>query len=150
MPAHAVVYAGLFAFSAVIGFFGVWLLSITPEQPMPPIVQHTRIVSLMTPCNKFSLSSWNFAANLAAPFFAVYMLRTLGYSMTTVIVLTTASQFSNLAALGLWGNLIDRFSNKAVLEFRRRCSSAARWHGPSQALRGSAQRPSICCWPSMC
>jgi MFS family permease len=35
--------------------------------------------------------------------------------MTTVIVLTTASQFSNLAALGLWGNLIDRFSNKAVL-----------------------------------
>ena len=62
------------------------------------------------------LSSWNFAANLAAPFFAVYMLRTLGYSMTIVIVLTTASQLSNLAALGLWGNLIDRFSNKAVLE----------------------------------
>ena len=62
------------------------------------------------------LSSWNFAANLAAPFFAVYMLRSLGYAMTTVIVLTTASQLSNIAALGLWGNLIDRFSNKAVLE----------------------------------
>ena len=61
------------------------------------------------------LSSWNFAANLASPFFAVYMLRTLGYSMTTVIALTMASQLSNLAALGLWGGLIDRFSNKAVL-----------------------------------
>ena len=44
------------------------------------------------------------------------MLKTLGYSMTMVIVLTTASQLSNLAALGLWGSLIDRFSNKAVLE----------------------------------
>jgi MFS family permease len=30
-------------------------------------------------------------------------------------LLTTASQLSNLAAVGLWGNLIDRFSNKAVL-----------------------------------
>ena len=36
--------------------------------------------------------------------------------MTMVIVLTTASQLSNLAALGLWGSLIDRFSNRAVLE----------------------------------
>jgi MFS family permease len=61
------------------------------------------------------LASWNFAANLAAPFFVVYMLKTVGYSMTTIIVLTTASQLSNLAALGLWGTLIDRFSNKAVL-----------------------------------
>jgi MFS family permease len=62
------------------------------------------------------LSSWNFAANLAAPFFAVYMLKTLGYAMTTIIALTVASQLSNIAALGLWGNLIDRFSNKAVLQ----------------------------------
>jgi MFS family permease len=61
------------------------------------------------------LASWNFAANLAAPFFVVYMLKTIGYSMATVIVLTTASQLSNLAALGLWGTMIDRFSNKAVL-----------------------------------
>jgi MFS family permease len=62
------------------------------------------------------LSSWNFAANLAAPFFAVYMLKTLGYAMTTIIALTMASQLSNIAALGLWGNLIDRFSNKGVLQ----------------------------------
>jgi MFS family permease len=35
--------------------------------------------------------------------------------MTMVTALTTASQLSNLAALGTWGRLIDRFSNKAVL-----------------------------------
>ena len=117
-------YSVLFVISAGLGFFGVWLLSITPEQPMPPADQRTRILPLLAAPFRDSnfrrlivfLSSWNFAANLAAPFFAVYMLRTLGYSMTMVIVLTTASQLSNLAALGLWGNLIDRFSNKAVLE----------------------------------
>lgn len=80
---------------------------------MPPVAQHTRIVTLLTTPFRdrnfrrliVFLSSWNFAANLAALFFAVYMLRTLGYSMTIVIVLTTASQLSNLAALGLWGNV---------------------------------------------
>jgi hypothetical protein len=44
------------------------------------------------------------------------MLKSLGYSMTIVLAFTIASQLSNLAALGLWGSLIDRFSNKAVLE----------------------------------
>jgi MFS family permease len=62
-------------------------------------------------------SSWSFAANLAAPFFAVFMLKSLGYSLTLVVILTTASQLSNLAAVSLWGNLIDRFSNKAVLGY---------------------------------
>jgi MFS family permease len=119
----ALGYSALFGASAVFGFFGVWLLSITPEQPMPSATQVTHIPTLLlTPFRDRNfrrlmvfLSSWNFAANLAAPFFAVYMLRTLGYSMTTVIALTMASQVSNVAALGLWGNLIDRFSNKAVL-----------------------------------
>ena len=124
-PDHAVLaYVALFLVSAALGMFGVWLLSITPEQPMPPAPPRARILPLLAaPFHDTNFrqlivfqSSWNFAANLAAPFFAVYMLKTLGYSMTLIIVLTTASQLSNLAALRLWGNLIDRFSNKAVLE----------------------------------
>jgi MFS family permease len=118
------VYTYLFLTSAGIGFIGVWLLAITPDQPMPPATNRPAAHTLLlTPFRDGNfrrlmafLGSWNFAANLAAPFFAVYMLKTLGYSMTTVIVLTTASQLSNLAALGIWGSLIDRFSNKAVLE----------------------------------
>lgn len=50
------------------------------------------------------LSSWNLAVNLAAPFFTVYMLKTLGYEMTTIIALTLASQLANLAALPVWVN----------------------------------------------
>nr|WP_294547361.1 MFS transporter [uncultured Rhodopila sp.] len=125
VPGHhpSTVYTCLFLFSAAIGFFGVWLLSITPDQRMPPAAERHRARALLaTPFRDGNfrrlmafLASWNFAANLASPFFAVYMLKTLGYTMTTVIVLTTASQLSNLAALGIWGGLIDRFSNKAVL-----------------------------------
>ncbi len=124
-PGHSLLaYSAVFIVSAALGLFGVWLLSITPEQPMPPPAKRTRILSLLAAPFRdpnfrrlmVFLSSWNFAANLAAPFFAVYLLKTLGYSMTMVVVLTTASQLSNLAALGLWGSLIDRFSNRAVLE----------------------------------
>jgi MFS family permease len=124
-PGHALLaYSAVFIISAALGLFGVWLLSITPEQPMAPSAGRTPIPSLLAAPFRDAnfrrlmvfLSSWNFAANLAAPFFAVYMLKTLGYSLTLVIVLTTASQLSNLAALGLWGSLIDRFSNRAVLE----------------------------------
>jgi MFS family permease len=124
LPDHpAYVYSALFVVSAAIGFYGVWLLSITPDQPMPPVAGRTPMHALFaTPFRDRNfrrlmlfLGSWNFAANLAAPFFVVYMLKTIGYSMTSIIILTTASQLSNLAALGLWGSLIDRFSNKAVL-----------------------------------
>lgn len=124
LPDHpAYVYTVMFVFSAVVGFLGVWLLSITPDQPMPPATGRRPVRAMFAAPfadRNFRqlmlfLGSWNFAANLAAPFFAVYMLKTVGYSMGTIIVLTTASQLSNLAALGLWGTLIDRFSNKAVL-----------------------------------
>ena len=109
-------YSCLFAVSALIGLFGVYLLRITPERPMPRV----QLIAAPFRDGNFRrlilfLSSWNFAVNLAAPFFTVYMLKTLGYDMTVIIALTIISQLSNLAALGIWGTLIDRFSNKAVL-----------------------------------
>jgi MFS family permease len=125
-PDHSIVaYMWLFLTSAAIGFVGVWLLSITPDQPMSPVLSRPRVLALLAAPFRdrnfrrliMFLSSWSFAANLAAPFFVVYMLKSLGYSMTAVVVLNTASQLSNLAAVGLWGNLIDRFSNKAVLRY---------------------------------
>ena len=36
-PEHTLLaYSAVFIVSAALGLFGVWLLSITPEQPMPP------------------------------------------------------------------------------------------------------------------
>jgi MFS family permease len=119
----ATVYCLLFAISAGIGFLGVYLLHLTPDWPMPPVTAPVHpLALLMEPLRHANfrrlilfLGSWNFAANLAAPFFTVYLLKSLNYSMTTILALTIASQLSNLGALSLWGTLIDRFSNKAVL-----------------------------------
>jgi len=61
------------------------------------------------------LGSWQFAVNVATPFFTVYLVRQLGYRMDTVMALSVASQLANAVALGNWGALTDRFSNKSVL-----------------------------------
>jgi MFS family permease len=119
----ALGYSFLFVLSALIGLVGVYLLHLTPERPMPRGREHAHFLELLAaPFHDYNfrrlilfLSSWNFAVNLAAPFFTVYMLKTLGYDMAVIIALTIVSQLSNLAALGVWGTLIDRFSNKAVL-----------------------------------
>ena len=119
----ALSYSCLFALSAMIGLYGVYLLSITPEPLMPAAPRYSHPLGIISAPFRDAnfrrliafLSSWNFSINLAAPFFTVYMLKTLGYPLTTIMVLTIVSQLSNLAALSIWGSLIDRFSNKAVL-----------------------------------
>jgi MFS family permease len=119
----SVGYAAMFAIGAAIGFIGSYMMAITPEPPMPPRLQHEpmrRLLAAPFHDENFRrlmifLAAWNFSTNLAAPFFTVYMLKMLGYPMTLVIGLNIVSQLSNLAFLGRWGKLIDRFNNKAVL-----------------------------------
>jgi MFS family permease len=61
------------------------------------------------------LGTWNFAINLAAPFFTVYMLKRIGLSMALILALSVLSQVVNAFFIRLWGLLADRFSNKSVL-----------------------------------
>jgi MFS family permease len=62
------------------------------------------------------LCIWNFATNLAAPFFVVYMLKSLGYDMVFVIIITLISQVMHTFTLKLWGKYSDLYSNKTVLK----------------------------------
>ena len=62
------------------------------------------------------IATWNFAVNLAAPFFMVHMLKRLGLDLSLVMALTLASQLVNVAVLRRWGDIADRFSNKSVLQ----------------------------------
>ncbi len=119
----SVGYAMMFAVGAAIGFVGSYMMAITPEPAMPPRLHHEpmrRVLAAPFHDENFRrlmifLAAWNFSINLAAPFFTVYMLKLLGYPMALVIALNIVSQLSNLAFLGMWGGLIDRFNNKAVL-----------------------------------
>jgi MFS family permease len=63
----------------------------------------------------FFLMSWNFAINLAAPFFAVYMIRVLHYDMLFVVGITLMGQLINAFCLHVWGRYSDKYSNKTVL-----------------------------------
>ena len=61
------------------------------------------------------LGGWNFAVNLAMPFFTVYLVQDLGTGLTVPIVLTVFGQLANTASLPWWGRVSDRYSNKAVI-----------------------------------
>ena len=61
------------------------------------------------------LASWNFAINLAAPFFTVHMLKRMELDLIVVIGLATLSQMAAYFTVTHWGEVADRFSNKAVL-----------------------------------
>lgn len=116
-------YAGLFGIGAASGFVGLYFLSVTPEPMMEP--RHPTRTFRETLSQPFKernfrglilfLASWNFAVNLAAPFFPVYMLSRLGFEMSFVIVVTVVSQASHLVVVRTFGQLADRFSNKSVL-----------------------------------
>lgn len=62
-----------------------------------------------------TLGGWGFASNLVAPFLAVYMLRQLGYGLSSVTALWASSQIANAATLLSWGRISDRLSNQSVL-----------------------------------
>ena len=58
---------------------------------------------------------WNFAAYLALPFFAVYMLERLEMPLSLVVGLTVASQVANVLFLRVWGPMVDQLGSKVVL-----------------------------------
>lgn len=116
-------YLVLFVVGSVAGAISAWYLVRVPEPRMAapertihlgrmlrePFMDHN-FRQLM-----WFLGAWQFATNLAAPFFTVYLVSQLGYSMSFVTLMTVVSQVANLAVLRMWGNLSDRISNKTVL-----------------------------------
>jgi MFS family permease len=116
-------YSALFLLAAAAGFASSWWLARVPDVPMHAETEAASWVELLrTPLRDDNFrrlihftAAWNFATNLAAPFFAVYLLEQVGLSLGWVIVLSTVSQIANLLTLHLWGRLSDRFANKSVL-----------------------------------
>lgn len=60
-------------------------------------------------------ASLNFASFLAAPFFAVFMLRDLQFSYLTYMALQVCAALASFVALPLWGKHADQFGNVRVL-----------------------------------
>ena len=117
--AYAVLLLGAF----VAGSISVWCMTKMPEPRMlAPEAREPLLRQLAGPLKDdnfrrlmWFLAAWNFAVNLAAPFFAVHMLQRLGLDVTLVILLTILSQAANVLVMRQWGQIADRMSNKAVL-----------------------------------
>jgi MFS family permease len=56
-----------------------------------------------------------FAANLASPFFSVYMLRDLGFNYLTYMVIISSASISSLVFLTYWGRRADLAGNIKVI-----------------------------------
>ena len=61
------------------------------------------------------LGTWNFAINLAVPFFTVVLLESLKLDMSFVLILTTLTQIVNVLVMKSWGKISDMFNNKSIL-----------------------------------
>lgn len=118
--AYALLYVGAF----LCGAYSVWCMVHMPEPKMAPATDteplRRRLVRPLRDRNfrrlLIFLGSWNFAVNLAAPFFTVHMLTSLELDLTTVVVLTSLSQMANMLVLRQWGVIADRFASKSVLQ----------------------------------
>ena len=116
-------YSALFGAGFIAGMIGVYFISRIPEPRMASPEGSTNFFMLILKPFKDAdfkelimfLGSWNFAVNLAAPFFTVYMLKRLQLDLSLIIAFTVLSQIMNLAFLRIWGRFSDRYSNKSVL-----------------------------------
>lgn len=117
-----VLYSIYFALGGLFGLWGIYFIARTPE----PIMERRPHPSIWGPIREpfqdrnfrrllMFLGSWNFAVNLAAPFFTVYMLKRLDLSMSLIVAFAILSQVLNVFFFRLWGRLADRYSNKSVL-----------------------------------
>ena len=116
-------YSYIFFAGFLTGMLGLYFLSQTPEPRIVIMQEKINFARLLMQPFKDAnfknliifLGSWNFAVNLAAPFFTVYMLIRLKLDMSTIILLMLLNQVISIASLNLWGKYSDRFSNKSIL-----------------------------------
>jgi MFS family permease len=116
-------YSLLFALGFAAGMIGSYFISTIPEPKMMQSEEKMRFRELIIQPFKdvnyknllIFLGSWNFAINLAGPFFAVYLIKRIGLGMVWVAGLTVIGQLAYFLFLKIWGILVDKFSNKSVL-----------------------------------
>jgi len=114
-------YGIMFLVGGIIGITGAFILSNAPE-PLSHVTKDNIFKLFKLPlkdANFRSLlifnSAWVFALNIAAPFFTVFLLKSLGLQLSFVIVLGIISQLSSIATLRMWGTFADRYSNKTII-----------------------------------
>ena len=117
-----VAYALVYVFAFLGGAYAVVCARRIYEPPTSAATSIGLFASLKEPFRHENyrllirfLGSWNFAINLAAPFFTVHMLKSMQLDLVWVIGFATLSQLAAYFTVKRWGEIADRMTNKAVL-----------------------------------
>jgi MFS family permease len=119
-------------FQAVIGvacvcrvaslYFFYLMPAVRPATPAPrvaerPFAEQVRIVARARSLLLFIAfgAIWSFGANCFGPFYPVFLYEELDFSGTQVGILATLSALGGVLSLPVWGQLLDRYGNKAVM-----------------------------------
>ncbi|MCB1120548.1 MAG: MFS transporter [Verrucomicrobiae bacterium] len=115
-------YSIILGVGGIVGIFSAAFLIRVPEPVSVPSEGQNIWQMLLEPFRSsdfrkllFFTGPWNFALNMAAAFFGVYLLKRLEMPITTVILLAVSSQFVNVFFFRVWGNLADRWNNRGAL-----------------------------------
>jgi MFS family permease len=117
------IYSIMFVIGGVLGMIGIYLMARTPEPRHAGMHENVfRLISKPLKHKNFRKllvfnSFWAFALNLATPFFAIYMMKTIGLSLSYIIGLSMLSQLASIAFVKTWGVYSDRYSNKTIIRF---------------------------------
>ena len=114
-------YACMFLGGGALGLLGTYILSKAPE-PKAHLAKENLVRLFNKPLKDHNFrnllifnSFWAFALNLATPFFTVYMMKTLEFSLSYIIAFGILSQVAGIFAIQLWGKNSDQYSNKTII-----------------------------------
>lgn len=122
---RGLAFTTMFFIGCAGGLISAWIVARMPEPEMPPTPERFSLIALVAlplrDANFVRLMrfvvSWQAAANFAAPFLTVFMVRQLGLGVELALIMGAVSQLANVAVLRSWGHLSDRYANKSVLQF---------------------------------
>ncbi len=119
-------YSVLFFIAFLFGMIAVYFTRSTPEPPMHHRHEQLSYSQLLAEPfqnenyrNLMIFSAvWSLSTSFASPFFTVYLLdvNILGFEIAFVAGLLALTQLTSVIFLRLWGRLVDRFSNKSILQ----------------------------------
>ena len=118
------IFGVIFSFAAGLRMIGLFFLTrmkfparVMERQPQrAPLDTFTAVfrdrnfVRLMLFTGLFG-----FFFNAGQPFYSVFVLKELSFSLGDLVMLTTLQTFGTLMSLRTWGALVDRFGNKPVM-----------------------------------
>lgn len=115
----------IFGLASLFRFISGWFLTCMYEPPFKTSKEHyfsfLDFIKRIKESNfaKFVIfvASLNFSVNLAAPFFAVLMLRDLKFNYIVYTTIVLSATLANLFTIGRWGRCADKFGNIKIIKF---------------------------------